>query len=93
MDFVILLTGYALVINLSLFIMMGMDKRRSKRGSWRIQEKKLWIVAALGGSFGGWIGMNIFRHKTMHTSFKYGLPALTLLYIVVLGYLLNQFYL
>nr|WP_075035072.1 DUF1294 domain-containing protein [Halobacillus dabanensis] len=88
-----IMAGYALVINLSLFIMMGLDKRRSKKGSWRIQEKKLWLFAALGGAFGGWIGMNVFRHKTKHTSFRYGLSSLTLLYIAVLGYLLTQFYL
>lgn len=93
MDIVIIMAGYALVINLSLFIMMGLDKRISKKGSWRIQEKKLWLLATLGGAFGGWIGMNVFRHKTKHNSFKYGLPALTLLYIAVLGYLLNKFYL
>jgi uncharacterized membrane protein YsdA (DUF1294 family) len=92
-DIVIMMAGYVLVINVSLFTMMGLDKRRSKKGSWRIQEKKLWTFAALGGAFGGWIGMNVFRHKTKHPSFKYGLPALSLLYIVVLGYLVKQFYL
>nr|WP_035509836.1 DUF1294 domain-containing protein [Halobacillus karajensis] len=88
-----LLIGYAIIINLLLFVMMGVDKRRSKRGSWRIREKKLWIFAMLGGAFGGWLGMSLFRHKTKHSSFQYGFPALTLFYIALVVYLLNQFYL
>ncbi|MYL50319.1 DUF1294 domain-containing protein [Halobacillus litoralis] len=84
---------YGIVINLSLFIMMGVDKRRSKRGSWRIEEKKLWGIALAGGALGGWIGMSVFRHKTKHTSFKLGFPFLTLLYIAGMAYLANRFYL
>ncbi|WP_202410041.1 DUF1294 domain-containing protein [Halobacillus litoralis] len=93
MDVVILVGIYGIVINLSLFIMMGVDKRRSKRGSWRIEEKKLWGIALAGGALGGWIGMSVFRHKTKHTSFKLGFPFLTLLYIAGMAYLANRFYL
>ncbi|RDY71267.1 DUF1294 domain-containing protein [Halobacillus sp. SY10] len=93
MDVVILVGMYGIVINLILFIMMGIDKRRSKRGSWRIEEKKLWGIALAGGALGGWIGMSVFRHKTKHTSFKLGFSLITLLYIAGMAYLLNRFYL
>ncbi|MGR9049114.1 DUF1294 domain-containing protein [Halobacillus faecis] len=93
MDVVILVGIYVIVINLVLFIMMGVDKRRSKRGSWRIEEKKLWGIALAGGVFGGWIGMRVFRHKTKHTSFKLGFPILSLIYIAGAAYLVYRFYL
>nr|WP_146812738.1 DUF1294 domain-containing protein [Halobacillus faecis] len=88
-----LVSIYGLVINLVLFIMMGVDKRRSKRGSWRIEEKKLWGIALAGGPLGGWIGMSVFRHKTKHTSFKLGFPILSLFYIAGVAYLVHRFYL
>ncbi|ARI76844.1 DUF1294 domain-containing protein [Halobacillus mangrovi] len=84
---------YILLINLWLFTLMGMDKRRSRREKWRIKEKTLWAFAFLGGSLGGWLGMNVFRHKTKHRPFKIGLPVLTILHLIAWGYLLNQFYL
>ncbi|MEG0597367.1 MAG: DUF1294 domain-containing protein [Oscillospiraceae bacterium] len=33
-------------------------------------------TALLGGSLGGLLGMYLFRHKTNHPPFRYGLPAL-----------------
>ncbi|WP_255574558.1 DUF1294 domain-containing protein [Halobacillus sp. Nhm2S1] len=93
MDVAILVGIYGLVINLVLFIMMGVDKRRSKRGSWRIKEKKLWGIALAGGVLGGWVGMSVFRHKTKHTSFKLGFPLLSLFYIAGVAYLAYRFYL
>ncbi|MGI8316836.1 DUF1294 domain-containing protein [Halobacillus mangrovi] len=84
---------YILLINLWLFTLMGMDKRRSRREKWRIKEKTLWTFAFLGGALGGWLGMIVFRHKTKHRSFKRGLPVLTIMHLLAWGYLLNRFYL
>ncbi len=44
----------------------------------RIPEKTLFIVAALGGSIGAIIGMWLFRHKTKHWYFVYGMPGIVL---------------
>lgn len=67
---------YILIMNLTGFVMMGMDKRRAKRGAWRIPEKTLLLTAVLGGSIGSICGMRKFRHKTKHWYFWYGLPAI-----------------
>ena len=71
-----LLAGYLLLVNLAGFLLMGLDKRRVRRGAWRISEKALFLLAVLGGSLGSIVGMRTFRHKTKHWYFRYGLPAL-----------------
>ena len=60
---------YLLVINFFTFIIYGEDKRRARRGAWRLQEKLLIGFSVLGGAVGGLMAMKIFRHKTRHTFF------------------------
>ena len=56
--------------------MMGADKRRARRGDWRISEKALFLAALLGGSPGTILGMRVFHHKTKHWYFQFGMPAI-----------------
>ena len=63
-------------------------KRRRKPGPLRamkrrIPEKTLLVTAAIGGSLGAMAGMWIFRHKTKHWYFVYGLPAILLLQLLI----------
>ncbi len=74
-----ILCGYLSVINVVLFTMMGIDKRKAVKGKWRIPEKTLFLLAVMGGSVGGILGMYVFRHKTKHWSFKLGFPAILVL--------------
>ena len=57
---------YLIGINLTGFIIMGVDKKRAIRGAWRISEASLFFTALLGGSLGCILGMQHFRHKTKH---------------------------
>lgn len=70
---------YLLIINVIGVLIMYVDKQKAKRGQYRIPEATLWKVAFAGGAVGTTIGMKIFRHKTKHTSFKVGFPAVALL--------------
>ena len=79
-----------LVMNLLAFALMGIDKMKAKRGSWRIPEKTLFLVTALFGGLGGTLGMRVFRHKTKHWYFKFGFPALLVVQIVLLAWLLTK---
>ena len=78
-----LLLAYLLLVNFIAFVLMGLDKRRAKRDKWRISEKALFLPAVLGGSVGAIAGMHVFRHKTKHWYFRYGLPALLALQAVL----------
>ena len=87
---------YLIVINIVTFQVYGIDKWRStsgrllptgrkkaKHGSWRISEATLLILAIIGGSIGALLGMKVWRHKTQHKKFKYGLPLILLAQILL----------
>ena len=59
-----LFLGYVLLINLLLFLLMGIDKRAAKRKKWRIPERRLLTLGIIGGGIGGILGMLVFHHKT-----------------------------
>ena len=78
---------YLIVINVVTFLVYGIDKWKAKQDSWRISEATLLILAAIGGSIGALLGMKVWRHKTMHKKFKYGLPLILIIQIILIGYL------
>jgi uncharacterized membrane protein YsdA (DUF1294 family) len=82
-----LCTAYLLLINLTGFCMMGLDKKKAIRHAYRIPEASLFTVAWLGGSIGCLIGMYTFRHKTKKRKFVYGIPLILFLELV---YWINQ---
>lgn len=71
------------VVNAVAFIMYGIDKYRARNGKWRIPEATLLMLAVVGGSVGAWLGMKAWHHKIRHRKFRYGVPAILLLQIVV----------
>ena len=79
-----LLYLYLVAINAASFVMMGVDKRRARRGRWRISEKALFAAALAGGSAGAVLGMQIFRHKTRHWYFVWGMPAILAVQLLLL---------
>ena len=74
---------YLLIINAVGFTLMLIDKWKAKRDAYRISEKTLLTVAILGGSIGAICGMRYFRHKTRHWYFRYGLPAIAAVQVVL----------
>lgn len=79
-----LLAGYLLLINLWAFGLMGFDKSRARRrGARRIRERTLFLSALLGGGLGAVLGMWVFRHKTRHWYFVWGLPLILLAQIAL----------
>ena len=83
---------YLLAVNLVLFAMMGIDKYKARKGLWRIPEKTLFITAILGGSVGGILGMKLFRHKTLHNSFRFGFPAILIAQLAIAGFIVYKLY-
>lgn len=74
---------YLLIINLISFTTMGVDKSKARKRSWRIPESTLFVLALIGGSIGSIAGMHLFRHKTKHWYFLYGMPAILIIQILV----------
>ena len=64
-------------INLATFCAFGIDKWKAKRPNRRrIPERNLFLGAILGGSVGALAGMRVFHHKTLHTTFRVGIPVI-----------------
>ncbi|MBR1780752.1 MAG: DUF1294 domain-containing protein [Oscillospiraceae bacterium] len=84
---VMLLLAYLAAVNLIGFSAMAVDKRRAKAGKWRIRERTLFLWALLGGSLGSVLGMFLCRHKTRHWYFRFGLPLILVLQLLLLAWL------
>ncbi len=78
---------WLVIINLAAFAVFGIDKKRAKKGQWRIPEKTLFLSAILGGSIGAILGMYIFHHKTKHWYFQFGIPAIMIVQIAAVYWL------
>ena len=84
------LAVWLIAINRVTFAVYGIDKRRARRGAWRVPEKTLFLLPLLGGSIGALLGMRVFRHKTKHWYFVWGVPAILLAQIALAAWLLYR---
>ena len=80
----IIWTAWA-VINLIVFCLYGADKRRAKKGAWRIPERTLLTGTWLLGGVGALLAMRAFRHKTKHIAFQVSAPVGAVLSVVVMA--------
>ena len=80
---------YFVIMNIVGFAIMGIDKRKAIKRTFRIPEATLFIVALIGGSIGSILGMRVFRHKTRHWYFVIGMPAILIAQIALLVFLLT----
>lgn len=84
---------YFAVISFVTAIVTAIDKYKAKKGSFRISEKVLFVLALLGGSLSEYLTMRLIRHKTLHKRFMIGLPLIMILQLVAIIlsgiYLLN----
>ena len=83
-----LLGIWLVLINLVTFLVFGLDKWKARRkvrneAVRRVPEKTLFLLSILGGSIGALLGMRVFHHKTLHRSFRYGIPAILILQILI----------
>lgn len=79
---------YLAVITVVTFLVYGIDKWKAQHKRWRIPESVLLGLAAIGGSVGAWLGMKVWRHKTQHKKFQYGVPAILAAQVAVVVWLL-----
>lgn len=76
---------YFIVINFLTFLLYGLDKYKAIRQEWRIPERALLLMAFVGGAFGAFSAMRIFRHKTRKERFRLMIPLFCFLwgYVIV----------
>ncbi|MCX8183631.1 MAG: DUF1294 domain-containing protein [Crenarchaeota archaeon] len=60
---------YLLLVNIMGFLLMGFDKLMAIQKGGRVSEKTFFAISAVGGPFGVFLGMLVFRHKTRNTYF------------------------
>ncbi|MBP3502835.1 MAG: DUF1294 domain-containing protein [Clostridia bacterium] len=77
---------YLIAINIITFLIMGLDKWKAKRGSWRIQEATLFTLVLFGGGIGGILGMIVFHHKTKKAKFQIGFPMILIAEAAIIIY-------
>lgn len=79
-----LIALYLIIVNAAGFILMLRDKRAAKKSAWRTPEAVLMNTALIGGCFGIYWGMMLFRHKTKHPKFRLGIPLIMSVYVLLL---------
>lgn len=83
-----LLALWLIAINLVTFFAFGVDKLKAKRKEThettrRVPERTLFLLSILGGSIGALLGMRAFHHKTLHKTFRFGIPVILFLQIAI----------
>ncbi len=79
---------YLVIINIVTFLVYGIDKWKARKAMWRVREASLLMLAVLGGSIGAWLGMKVWHHKTQHKKFRYGIPAIIIIQLGIIGFFL-----
>ena len=87
---------WLVAINTTAFLVFGLDKWLAKRkekhpDTRRIPEAVLFLAAILGGSIGALLGMRVWHHKTLHKSFRYGIPLILVLQLLLTGWIIGSF--
>lgn len=82
--------AYLIIVNIAGFVIMGIDKRRSRQRGSRIPEKLLFLIAVIGGGCGIYMGMWIFSHKTKKPLFLYGIPLIILIELIIVMLAVNE---
>lgn len=78
---------YLAVINGIALVVCGWDKFCAIRHRWRVPERTLLLLAAVGGSVGMLLGMILFHHKVSKKKFILGVPLILALQIAAAWFL------
>ncbi len=82
--------AYLAAMNGVTFVLMALDKKRARhRRRRRVKERTLFFLTIAGGALGTWLGMARFRHKTKHASFQIVAPTFTVLWILLVMWMLD----
>ncbi len=83
---------YLAAVNLIGAAVCTYDKIAAPRNWRRVPERTLFFWALVGGGPGVFLMMLIMRHKTLHRSFMFGIPAIIILQLVIIAGIYNIWY-
>lgn len=78
-----------LAMSLVTFAACGWDKWCALHDHWRIRERSLYLLSILGGGWGLFLGMLLFRHKIRYLRFWIITTLSIALQMLLLGGLLS----
>ena len=67
---------YLVVINIIAVIVTVHDKSAAQKGAWRVKERTLMLISALGGAPAMYLTMLTIHHKTRKPLFMIGIPVI-----------------
>ncbi|ABV94776.1 protein of unknown function DUF1294 [Dinoroseobacter shibae DFL 12 = DSM 16493] len=76
-----------LLLNVGAFALFGLDKRQAVQGGARIEERRLILLAIIGGSLGAKLGQIVFRHKSVKPGFRHILTGILVAHAALALYL------
>ena len=76
--------------NIIVMFTYGIDKMKAKRGTRRIREATLLLIAFLLGGIGAIFGMVLFNHKTSKIKFRICVP-LAVAFSTFLAFLFEKY--
>jgi uncharacterized membrane protein YsdA (DUF1294 family) len=83
------LCSWLVAINVITFGYYGYDKARAGSGGGRIPEIVLHGLSVAGGSSGAFLGMHLFRHKTIKRQFRILFWCIVVLQAALIGWLVK----
>ncbi len=83
-----ILLVYFIAISVVAVAVTIYDKFAAVRGKWRVSERALFTVSAIGGGVAMLTTMLFIRHKTRKLSFMIGIPAVIVLQLAVVVFVL-----
>ena len=77
---------WLLALNLCALALYAWDKHAARRGTRRVPEARLHLLALLGAWPGAWLAQPLFRHKTRKAAFQYRFMACVALNVLTFGW-------
>ena len=71
--------------SLVTLVVYGWDKRAARKSRWRVPERRLHLLAAVGGIPGAILAQQVFRHKNRKAGFQFVTGLIVALHITLIG--------
>lgn len=71
--------AYIILINITAVCLTVYDKKAARQHKRRIPEKRLMLIAFLGGGIGMYLTMRKIHHKTQRKQFMVGVPVIIII--------------